>query len=120
MARLLAERISLSASDAGLGLRITNSNAPDAGLVRVPFTSLDGEVALRELAALLGLPQPKFTGNSAEELYAAEAALLKSERVIPVLHIPASYALSDAVRNWAEGRDGSWRLEDVWLEAGKP
>jgi len=119
-ARLLAERIALSASDAGLELRVANSKTPDARLVRVPVTSLDGEVALRKLAALLGLPQPIFNGNSPEELYAAEAAPLKSGRVIPLLHVRASYALSDAVKNWAEERDGSWRLEDVWVEAGKP
>ncbi len=123
--RLLAERIALSARDAGLRLQLANGNAADVRLVRVPLASLDARVALEELAAALGLPPPKFggnsvAGNSVDDLYAAENTLLQSQRVIPLLHLRTACGVSATVRNWSEIRDGRWRLPDVWLAAEKP
>ena len=89
-------------------------------LVRVPLPSLDPHVALSELASRVGLPVPKFDGDPAISLYAAENALLRSQRVISLLHLKNAAALSANVMGWAEDPDGSWHLENVWLEMGKP
>ncbi len=113
-ARVIAERIALNAHDAGLSLQPTSGMA-DLRLVRVPLVSLDAHVALAELAKALGLSQPKSNGNSADDLYAAENALLQSQRVIPLLHLRTASAVQATVNNWREARDGSWSLPDVWL-----
>jgi hypothetical protein len=86
----------------------------------MPLPSLDARVALSELAASLGLSTPKFDGDPAYSLYAAESTLLQSQRVIPLLHLKTAAALGANVMGWQEDPDGSWRLPNVWLEAGKP
>lgn len=113
-ARVIAERIALNAHDAGLSLQPT-SGAADLRLVRVPLVSLDAHVALTELAKSLGLSLPKFNGISADDLYAAENALLQSQRVIPLLHLRTASAFQTTVKDWHEARDGAWDLPDVWL-----
>ncbi len=125
LSKVIAARIGLNALDAGLVLLEpftppSNSKIPDIRLVRMPLPSLDAQVALNELAASLGLPSPKFDGDAASSLYAAESALLQSRRVIPLLHLRAATALSANVMGWQEDPDGAWHLPDVWLETGKP
>jgi hypothetical protein len=120
VARVVAERIALNARAAGLGLQLTMATSADLRLVRIPLTSLNAPTALTTLAAALGLPQPKFSGNSVYDLYVAEAALLQSQRVIPLLHLRAASALSGTVRNWNGDRAGNWRLQEVWLVPEKP
>ncbi len=126
LARVIAERIALNARDAGLTLQTTTSAVADIRLVRMPLPSLDAWVALGELAGNLGLPQPKFDidplqqNANASTTYAAESALLQSQRVIPLLHLRTAVALSANVMGWQEDPDGSWHLQNVWLETGKP
>jgi peptide/nickel transport system substrate-binding protein len=120
VARVVAERIALNARDAGLTLQLTGGGAADLRLVRVPIASLDAHVALRELAASLGLPPPRFESDSVDALYAAEDGLLESERVIPLLHLRSAAGVEAAVRGFHPAPDGSWRLPEVWLAAGKP
>jgi len=120
LARVLAERIVLNANDAGLRLQLSNQGPPDIRLVRVPLASLDSRLALTEIARSLGLPTPTFLGGSVDDLYHAENALLQSHRVIPLVHLRTAWAVSKTVRDWEDAPDGSWRLSDVWLGAGKP
>jgi peptide/nickel transport system substrate-binding protein len=125
LARVIAERIALNVSDAGITLQPlmlpnASSAAADIRLVRMPLPSLDARVVLSEMASNLTLPQPKFDGDSANSLFVAESALLQSQRVIPLLHIRSVAALGWNVMGWQEDPDGSWRLQDVWLETKKP
>jgi peptide/nickel transport system substrate-binding protein len=120
VARVVAERIALSARDAGLALQLTMATAADVRLVRIPLSSLDPRIALTTLAATLGLPLPKFGGNSVQDLYSAETTLLQPQRVIPLLHLRTASAVSGTVRNWTGARDGGWRLQDIWLGTEKP
>ena len=125
LARVIAARIVLNARDAGLVLLEpstlpTSSKVAIVGLVRMPLPSLDARVALSELAASLGLPTPKFEGDPAYTLYAAESALLQSQRVIPLVHLRTATALGVNVMGWQEDPDGNWRLPNVWLEMAKP
>jgi ABC-type transport system substrate-binding protein len=120
LVRVIAERIALNARDAGLTLQPANSPASEVRLVRIPLPSLDARVALTSLAARLGLPRPKFEGDPAASLYAAETGLLRSQRVIPLLHLRTAAAVSAKVRDWTEDRDGSWPLQNVWLETENP
>jgi hypothetical protein len=54
-----------------------------------------------------------------EDLYATEVALLATQRVIPLFHLPMSYASAVTLRNWTLRPDGSWTLADAWLGIGK-
>jgi peptide/nickel transport system substrate-binding protein len=124
LARVIAERVVLNARDAGLTLQSSNVSpnaaASDIRLVRIPLPSLDAQVALSELAATLGLSQPRWDGDPANNSYLAETALLQSHRVIPLLHLRVAAALNASVMGWLEDPDGSWHLQNVWLEAEKP
>ena len=117
--RTLAERIVLDASNAGLRLQLANSDTSDIRLVRIQLASLDPHLALTELAKSMGLALPQFLGNSVDDLYHTENAMLQSERVIPLLHLRTACAVSKTVRNWQDSPDGSWRLPEVSLATGK-
>ena len=118
LARLLTERIALNAKDAGLSLQPTAAATADLRLVRIPLASADPWIALADLATPTGLATGK--GGSVEDLYASERALLTTQRMIPLFHLPVSYAASATLKNWALRPDATWTLADAWLEAGKP
>lgn len=120
LARLLAERIALNAKDAGLSLQPTSSLAADLRLARIPLASSDPWIALEDLVAQAGLPAAKSKGGSAEDLYAAEQSALAAERVIPLFHLPVSYAATPSLKDWILHNDGSWDIGDAWLENTKP
>ena len=120
LSRVIAERIVLNARDAGLTLQLTNSATPDLRLQRLPLQSVEPHVVLTMLSGKTGMSVLKFADDSPSSLYAAEAALLQSKRIIPLLHIRNSLSLGANVRNWSADRDGTWHLEDVWLGAEKP
>lgn len=115
---LLAERIALNAKDAGLTLQPTAAATADLRVVRVPLIASNPWLALGEVAATAGLPRPVEGRGSVEELYAAEQTMLATQRLIPLFHLPAAYAASDAVRGWKVGAEGSWNLAEVWLAPG--
>jgi ABC-type transport system substrate-binding protein len=124
-ARVIAERIALNAQDAGLNVRPLDvrssaAAAPYAQLVRIRLVSRDAQVALSHLATSLQLSAPSTQGPSTANLYAAESALLQTERVIPLLHLRTAVALARNVHGWSEGQDGSWDLPNVWLSLEKP
>jgi ABC-type transport system substrate-binding protein len=117
--RVIAERIVLSAHDAGLRLQIATGDAADVRIVRIPLASLDAHIALTELAVAIGLPRPAFADSSTESLYAAENGLLQSHRVIPLLQVRASHAISATVMNWGDA-GGGWEMPNLWLAPEKP
>jgi len=120
VARLVVERITLNARDAGLTLQPSSLSAGDLRLVRIPLASSDAGIALEDIVDRTGLPAMKTRGGSAEDLYTTEQSLLAAQRVIPLFHLPASYAASSNLRNWAVRLDGSWDLADASLENAKP
>lgn len=115
LARLVAERIVLNSRDAGITLQAVAGLKADVRVTRVTVSSANARIALQSVAKALGLPAPKLNGTSTEDVYRAEAELLRSKRVIPLFQLPVSYAISPAVQNWRISSDGSWRLADVWL-----
>ncbi|HEY1799586.1 MAG TPA: ABC transporter substrate-binding protein [Terriglobales bacterium] len=129
-ARVIAERIALNAQDAGINIKPNPAASPDAQLVRIRLVSRDAHVALNHLAISLQLPAPdphrassQSTSSqslSTADLYAAENALLQTERAIPLLHLRTAVALARNVHGWSEAQDGRWDLPNVWLSAEKP
>ncbi len=119
VARLLAERIALNGKDAGLLLQPTAATS-DLRLVRIPLASPDPWIALAAVATLAGVPAGKGQGGAVEDLYASEQSLLATQQVIPLFHLPASYAAAATLKDWTLRPDGSWTLGDAWLGIGKP
>jgi peptide/nickel transport system substrate-binding protein len=120
LARVMAERIVLNARDVGVKLQIASGTTADLRLTWIPLGASDPWIALMEIAHSLGFPIPKRTDGSAEELYSAERELLATQRLIPLFHLPVTYAAAAGVRNFSLYPDGSWNVASVWLEAGKP
>jgi hypothetical protein len=120
VARLLAERVALNAKDADLVLQPTTAATVDLRLVRIPLASADPWIALAYVAGTLGMSMPNARGESMEDLYAAEFALLAEQRVIPLFHLPEEYATAPTLKDWGLAKDGSWRLDEVWMAKDKP
>lgn len=114
MVRLVAERIALNAKDAGLSLQPSAAANADLRFVRIPLASPDPWIALADVAALAGAPGIEKTGT-VDDLYASEVALLSTRRVIPLFHLPVSYAASATLNHWSVRPDGSWTVADAWL-----
>jgi hypothetical protein len=91
----------------------------DLRLVRIALASSDPWIALEGIAAQAGLSKAKNNGATVEELFAAEQAALASQRVIPLFHLPAFYAASANLQDWAVRTDGSLELAIAWLGATK-
>jgi hypothetical protein len=117
-ARFLAERIALNARDAGLSLQPTMAAGADLQLVRIPLASPDPWIALAQISTVSGVAAGK-EGHSIEDLYQTEVRLLNAGRVIPLFHMPVSYAASPNLNNWSLRPDGSLALADAWLPVGR-
>lgn len=118
--RLLAERIALNARDAGLLLQPIAGAGADLRLVRIPLSSSDPWIAMQEFIAQAGLPAVKSKVGSVENLYESELAVMATGRVVPLFHLPVSYASATGLRNWGLRADGAWDLSNAWLENAKP
>ena len=116
LSRVIAERVALNAQDVGLRLQPSNSASSDMRLVRAPLKSLDAALALNLLRADLHVGVTDSTSQSPQTLYQAEVSVLQSRRVVPLMHAPATFAISGSIKSWTESRDGLWRMENVWLE----
>ena len=115
LARLLAERIALNARDAGISLQPTTATAADVRLTRIALSSSDPWVALSSVAAMTGVTLPKSKDGSVMDLYAAEETVLAGQRMIPLFHLPVSYATVTGVNDFRARADGGWNLSNAWL-----
>lgn len=113
--QLIAERIALNAREAGISIQVSLSGQDDLRLLRVALPSPDPALTLREIARQLSLPEPLLSGNSIEQLYRAERALLEENDVIPLFHLPKASAVGARVQGWVPDRLGAWNAGDLWL-----
>jgi peptide/nickel transport system substrate-binding protein len=119
LAKLLAERIALNARDAGLSLQL-NTSATDLRLVRIPLASCDPWTSLLALNSELGLTPIDTKARSVEQLFASEQSMLASGRIIPLFHLPVSYASVTNLHNWAVSPGGMLNLAGAWLKSSQP
>ena len=119
--RPIAERIALNARDAGLAVSLVpQAGAADVRLLEVRIATADPARALAAVAATLGLPAPART-DSPDGLYNAERSLLDGFRVVPLFHLADVYGVAARVKGGPGISPlGEWRLENVWLEGGRP
>jgi peptide/nickel transport system substrate-binding protein len=120
LARVIAERIALNARDAGITVQTTMSANADLHLTRLVLASANPRIALPAVAAAAGVGAPNLNSNSIDELYQAENAILQTQRLVPLFQLPAGFALSSALQDWSEDRDGTWHMDDVWLGSTRP
>jgi len=120
VSRLLVDRIALNAKDAGLALQPSAAATTDLKLVRIPLQSDNAWVALAGVATGFGLPLRDSKTGSIEDLYLAEQTALATGKIIPLLHLPVSYAAASTMKDWTLRPDGSWNVDDAWLGPGKP
>jgi len=101
--RRVAERIAVNAMEAGISMRpVTTANA-DVRLELLHIPAKEELPSLQDLAALL-----KMTFPAGASPYEAERSLLDGFRVIPILHLADSWAVSPRVHNWPD-------LPNVWI-----
>ena len=116
--RAIADRIALNARDAGLNVTVTPQAGADLRLMEARVTSMEPARSLAALAAAFGLPEPA-RAESADALYRAEAALLETYRVIPLVHLPDVYAVSARVKGGVGITPlGEWRFGELWIDGG--
>jgi MarR-like DNA-binding transcriptional regulator SgrR of sgrS sRNA len=89
-------------------------------LIAIPLTTSDPWIAFGQILTQCGMPAAKSGGGSLQDLYAAEQAALATERVIPLFHLPVSYAAATNLRNWSLRFNGSVDLTNAWLEIARP
>jgi ABC-type transport system substrate-binding protein len=118
LARLLAERIALNAKDAGLLVQPSLGATAELWLVRIPLAAPDPWIALAGVANFAGLPTAK-NHDAVEDLYASEVGMLATQRLIPLFHLPVSYASATRLKTWALRPDGSFSLADAWLASDR-
>ena len=132
VAQAVAQRIAVNARDAGFTLTV---QAPaglgprfDVRLLRLSFRLAPPPEALSDLIAglgprilaLLGRITRPDPGASLEDVLLAEKAMLATDVIVPVVHIPELYAVGPRVQSWngpAILPSGAWNLADVWLSA---
>ena len=118
--RPIAERIALNARDAGLSVSVVTRAGADVRLVESRIASAQPASALTAVAASLGLGDVP-AADTTEALYAAERSLLEGFRVIPLFHLPDVYGTAPRVKGGPLATPlGEWRLENLWLEGGRP
>ncbi len=119
-ARAVAERVALNARDAGLTVQPSPNSSGALRLVHLPLESADAATDLVSLTRSLGLPErsTSFDPSKPETLYEAEKALLDSNRLIPLLHLPQLYALTPRVHFREAERKNPLllHLEDLWVD----
>lgn len=101
--RRIAERIAVNAMEAGIALRPAPAANADLRLELLHITKKDESLSLQDLAGLLKTP---FVAGASS--YEKERAMLEGFRVIPILHLADSWAVSPRVHNWPD-------LANVWV-----
>ncbi len=119
LARLVVDRIALNARDAGLSLVPTSVGSTDLRLMRIPLVSSNPWIVLQGIISQVGIPGIKHNGGSLDELFAAEQAALATYRIIPLFHLPVSYAGDTSMKDWGVREDGSLDLAHAWLGVAK-
>jgi MarR-like DNA-binding transcriptional regulator SgrR of sgrS sRNA len=127
LSRLIAERVSLNARDAGITLQARQESPmfrsfdADVKLIRVRIESPDPATALTSIGEALDIPelQQARSAASADRLYTMENAVLKNFLIVPIAHIPDTFSIAPGVHDWAMQGWGSVDFANLWVEPVK-
>jgi ABC-type transport system substrate-binding protein len=131
LAQAIADRIAVDAREAGFAIKIQApaglAPRPDVRLVRIGVTPTSPDRALAAAIEQLTIRDPNKPasalppGAALETVYGVEQKLLDRSVIVPLVHLPEIYALSDrlAALNAPVVRpEGGWNFADVWLRSG--
>jgi hypothetical protein len=117
--QLVAERLALSAREAGINIRTVPAPAHwDLSVTRVRLKSFHPSVALEDLVSTIGLEHKVPDDTTPEALYQRERDLLKNYQLVPLLYVPHGFAASDRVHNWKVYERGP-DFDEIWTEVRK-
>jgi len=130
LAHALADRIAVDVREIGLTMKVQApvGLAPraDARLLRIDFAATTPDRALAAAVETLGQRVVALATNEAalppgapvDAVYRLERALLERCVIVPVVHVPEMYAITDRVRS-SDGdpalANGAWNIANVWL-----
>ena len=135
VARSIADRIAVDAREAGFALTVQAPTGlaprPDIRLLRVRLAPTSPGRALASAMATLGprtlayvaSEPPPAPDAPLSEVYRVERALLERSIIVPVVHVPEIYGLSERLDSWngpVVTDAGALNLADAWLRAGSP
>jgi ABC-type transport system substrate-binding protein len=133
VSKLVAERVAVDAREAGVVVQpygeshITalpargGANA-DAVLLRIPLQSLEPSVALSATLDDLALNDGQLLPLNAprpEDLFEIERKTLQNFRVVPIAHLSQALWLSNSAHNWQQQPNGTWLLDQLWVEGAR-
>jgi len=132
VAQAIADRIVVDGREAGFAVKVQApaglAPRPDARLVRVRVLSSSPERALAAVARQFATRDVEAivaalltAGAPLEAVYQAEQKLLDQSLVVPIVHVPEIYGLSDRVGTWnapAVRASGEWNFANLWLRNG--
>jgi hypothetical protein len=129
----ITDRIAVDGREAGLGTKVQAPGLaprPDARVLRIGLPASAPDRALAAVADHFAARDPIAAaaanlppGAPIDAVYQAEQKWLDRAVVIPIVHLPEVYGLSDRVGTWnaeAVRAAGQWNFADVWLRAGRP
>ncbi|HJZ71994.1 MAG TPA: ABC transporter substrate-binding protein [Vicinamibacterales bacterium] len=127
----IADRLAVDAREAGFTVKVQApvGLAPraDARLIRLAVPATTADRAFAETAARLtvrGWPAITLPGGTTlDATYRAEQTLLDRLIVVPIVHLPELYGVSERVGSSlypAARAIGGWDLADLWLQGGRP
>jgi Bacterial extracellular solute-binding proteins, family 5 Middle len=117
--RPVAERIALNARDAGIVIQPVSTANGKLQLVEWPLESADAAHELRRMAQRLGAGDRAGQADFAqpESVYQFERSLLEEHRIVPLVHLRESFAVSPRLHFQPSRDQFSLHLEDAWLES---
>jgi peptide/nickel transport system substrate-binding protein len=132
VARLMAERIAVDASERGFSIAVQAPTGlaprPDIRLLRMKLEPTTPDRALAGVMATLGSriltyvsrePSPS-PGAPLNDTLRVERALLEHDVIVPVVHVSEIYGLGQRLDAWNGPPvlpSGAWDLANVWLRA---
>ena len=134
LVQAIADRLSVDGREAGLTIKVQApaglAPRPDARVIRVQVPATSPERALAAAADRLAARDAATPAAavlspapSLDAVYQAEQKLLDRSIVVPLVHLPEIYGLSDRVGTWNAASvraAGGWNFADVWLRGGQP
>ena len=115
--QLVAERIALSAREAGISIRTVPAPAHwDLTISRVRLSSFQPSVALEDLVSTIGLEHKTPDDVTTEAQFQRERELLKSNRLVPLLYVPHGFAAAERVHSWKLDESGLPDFDEIWTE----
>jgi ABC-type oligopeptide transport system substrate-binding subunit len=130
----IADRVAVDGREAGFATKVQApaglAPRPDARVIRVHLAATTPDRALAAIVERLSARDAVTPAAAAlplaaslDAVYQAEQKLLDRSVVVPLVHLPEIYGLSDRVGTWnapAVRASGGWNFADIWLRGGKP